>query len=160
MVAKKTKANPQQKAVAKSKVAPKSKTKSWEEKYNTRKEIEVKRLEKAFADIAKDANMLIATPQVFEDYLKKIPEGKSKTIKEVRTDLAKRFKADATCPLTTGIFLRIVAEANFEKLNKGETVEKIAPFWRVIEPNSSLAKKLSFGQEFLTLMRKKEGILN
>lgn len=102
--------------------------------------------------------MLIATPKVFEDYLMKIKEGKSKTLKEMRQDLAKKFSADHTCPLTTGIFLRIVAEANFERLHNGVPIEKIAPFWRVIEPNSSLAKKLSFGQEFIILMRKKEGI--
>jgi hypothetical protein len=42
-----------------------------------------------------------------------------------------------------------VAEANYEKLQQGECLEEITPFWRVIEPNSALAKKLTFGQEFL-----------
>jgi len=51
--------------------------------------------------------------------------------------------------VTTGIFLIIVAEANFEKLQQGQTISSITPFWRVIEPNSILAKKLTFGQEFL-----------
>jgi hypothetical protein len=45
--------------------------------------------------------------------------------------------------------LRIVAEANYEKVQQGLTMDEITPFWRVIEPNSSLAKKLSFGQAFL-----------
>ena len=49
----------------------KSKTKSWADKYNTRTEIEVKHLEKGFADIPENSEMLIATPKVFEDYIKK-----------------------------------------------------------------------------------------
>jgi hypothetical protein len=51
--------------------------------------------------------------------------------------------------VTTGIFLRIVAEANYEKLGQGKTPEEITPFWRVIAPDSALARKLSFGPEFL-----------
>lgn len=140
-------------------MSTKKKTKSWSEKYTTREEVELKKLEKKFADIPENSIMLIATPQVFEDYIKKVKTGKSKSIKEVRSDLAKKFKADHTCPLTTGIFLRIVAEANFEKIMKGESIEKIAPFWRVITPNSSLAKKLSFGQDFIIKMRKEENII-
>jgi hypothetical protein len=49
--------------------------------------------------------------------------------------------ADYTCPVTAGIFLRIVAEANFEKLQQGKSLEDITPFWRVVEPNSTLSKK-------------------
>jgi glucan-binding YG repeat protein len=136
----------------------KSKTKSWAEKYNTRTEVEVKHLDKGFADIPENSEMLIATPQVFEDYIKKIKKGKSKTLKEIRQDLAKKYSADYTCPLTTGIFVRIVAEANFEKIANGEDIEKVAPFWRAIEPRSSLAKKLSFGEDFIVKMRKEEGL--
>lgn len=136
----------------------KSKTKSWAEKYNTRTEIEVKHLEKSFSDIPENSEMLIATPKVLEDYIKKIKKGKSKNLKEIRSDLAKKYSADYTCPLTTGIFLRIVAEANFEKITNGEDIKNITPFWRAIEPGSSLAKKLSFGEDFLIKMRKEEEI--
>lgn len=37
----------------------------------------------------------------------------------------------------------------YEKFINGEPLEQIAPFWRVIDPNSNLAKKLSFDQNFL-----------
>ncbi|MCC5928875.1 MAG: hypothetical protein JJU28_06490 [Cyclobacteriaceae bacterium] len=66
--------------------------------------------------------------------------------------------ADYTCPVTTGIFLRIVAEAAYEELQNGKNQEEIIPFWRVIDPKSALAKKLSFGQELLLEMREKEGL--
>jgi hypothetical protein len=49
-----------------------------------------------------------------------------------------------------------VAEANYEKLLQGKHLQEITPFWRVIEPNSPLAKKLTFGQDFLLEQIEKE----
>jgi hypothetical protein len=43
-------------------------------------------------------------------------------------------------------------------MEQGTPIKSITPFWRVIEPNSTLAKKLSFGQDFLIAQRKKEKI--
>jgi hypothetical protein len=125
------------------------KTKSWAEKYQTRPHPEVKRIEKAFADIPEGGLMLIATPQIIEDYLKEIPVGKTVKLNTLRQDLALEHQAEYTCPVTTGIFLRIVAEANYEALNNGKPLEQIAPFWRVIDEKMPLAKKLSFGVDFI-----------
>lgn len=132
--------------------------KSWIEKFHVDRKPEVKRLDKAFADIPENALMLIATPAVVSEYLKQIPEGKSVDIKTMRKDLALEFLAEYTCPVTTGIFLRIVAEAAFEELQSGKSIEEITPFWRAISPNSTTAKKLTFGQELLVKMRDLEGI--
>jgi hypothetical protein len=41
-------------------------------------------------------------------------------------------------------------------LQQGELLEEITPFWRSIEPNSALAKKLTFGQDFLLQQIEKE----
>jgi len=51
-----------------------------------------------------------------------------------------------------------VAEANYEKLQQGKCFDEITPFWRVIEPNSVLAKKLTFGQDFLVQQVDKERV--
>jgi hypothetical protein len=102
--------------------------------------------------------MYISTPQIIESYIKQLAKGKSVDAVTMRNDLAIENNAVFTCPLTTGIFLRIVAEAANEQLEQGVALKNITPFWRVIEPNSPLAKKLSFGQEFLIEMRKKEKI--
>ncbi len=130
----------------------------WNDKLNKKAEPKVKHIDKRFSDIEEDSDMLVATPKIFEEYIRKIPKGEFVDIKKVRKDLAKRFKADATCPVTTGLFLRIVAESAFEKYQSGTKSSEIPPFWRVIAPNSSIAKKLSFGTEFITSMQKKEGI--
>jgi hypothetical protein len=63
-----------------------------------------------------------------------------------------------TCPLTASIFARIAAEAALEDMAGGKPAEKITPFWRLIDPKSPIAKKLSCGPQFLAKMRRTEGI--
>jgi ABC-type uncharacterized transport system ATPase subunit len=133
-----------------------AKKKTWYDKLNEKKEPQIKRIEINFADIPAGSNMFIATPKLIEQYIQEIGLGKRIDIKTLRKDLALEHNADCTCPVTTGIFLRIVAEANYEKLQQGQSIEEIAPFWRVIEANSSLAKKLTFGQDFLIQQIEKE----
>jgi len=130
--------------------------KSWLDKLNENKEPKIKLIDIDFADIPSGSNMLIATPKIIDMYIQEIGVGKRIDTKTLRKDLAIEHNADYTCPVTTGIFLRIVAEANYEKLQQGKHVKEITPFWRVIEPKSVLAKKLTFGQDFLLQQIEKE----
>jgi hypothetical protein len=132
------------------------KKKTWLEKLDEKKEPLVKRIDINFADMTAGSRMLIATPKIIEDYIKEVGYGKQIDPLTLRKDLAIEHNADTTCPVTTGIFLRIVAEANYEKLLQGKKIAEITPFWRVIKPNSSLAKKLTFGQDFLIEQIKNE----
>ncbi len=135
------------------------KGKTWTDKVNDpTKEPIVKKLEKDFTDMPAGGKMLIATPKIIDDYVKHIPKGKSANLTVMRKDLAAEYGADYTCPVTTGIFLRIVSEAAYEQLQKGSSINKVAPFWRVVEEKSALNKKLSFGPDFAVQQRKKEGI--
>ena len=133
--------------------------KSWSEKYNSDKPHTIKQIDKAFADIPAGAQMLIATPKIVADYLNQIPEGFSSDTKKIRTDLANEYGAEYTCPVTTGIFLRIVAEYGYEELQKGKLTSEIPPFWRAIDKKSTTSKKLSFDQDFITKQRMAEGLL-
>jgi ABC-type uncharacterized transport system ATPase subunit len=132
--------------------------KTWLDKLNETKEPKIKRIDIDFADIPAGSNMLIATPKIIDNYIQEIGVGKRIDTKTLRKDLAIAHNADYTCPVTAGIFLRIVAEANYEKLQQGKHVKEITPFWRVIEPKSVLAKKLTFGQDFLLQQIEKERI--
>ena len=132
--------------------------KTWLDKLNEEKEPKIKRIDIDFADIPAGSNMFIATPKLIDEYIQQIGIGKRIDIKTLRKDLAIEYNSDYTCPVTTGIFLRIVAEANYEKLQQGKHVEEITPFWRMIEPNSALAKKLTFGQDFLLQQIEKESL--
>jgi hypothetical protein len=146
------------KAKAKTTMKP-VKTKSWIDKINDESKTEqVKRLDKDFADMPANSMMLIATPKIIDGYVRAIPKGKAVSLQNMRKDLALEYGADYTCPVTTGIFLRIVAEAAHEQLAAGKALKSVAPFWRVVEEKSPLNKKLSFGTEFVTEQRKKEGI--
>jgi hypothetical protein len=128
--------------------------KSWDEKYNNGKKPAVKVLDKPWAGYDKGAKMLISTPQEIDEYIKQIPYGVNVRPEKIREDLAKKHMADFTCPLTTGIFLKIIAEKYFKEL--AEDQDNITPFWRVIDPSSNLAYRLSFGSEFIAQMRAKE----
>lgn len=134
------------------------KRKTWQEKMQAGRAAEVKGNNYDFADIPAGANMLIATPLILDAYIRQIPKGQFVTIKQIRKDLAAEYKAEYTCPVTTGIFIRIVAEAAYEEYENGKPLSKITPFWRALSATSPSAKKLSFGIDFLLSQQKKEGI--
>ena len=134
------------------------KRKTWIEKRDLSKEAKVEVLDKDFADMKTGEKMLVATPEIVDAYVRHIPKGKEGSLLQMRKDLAAEYHADKTCPVTSGIFLRIVAEAAYEELQQGKPASKITPFWRIITEKSPAAKKLSFGTDFLTEQRKKEGL--
>jgi len=57
--------------------------------------------------------------------------------------------------MTTGIFIRIVAEAAEEDLRDGR--EQITPYWRVIKPDGSLNEKFPGGVEAQASHLREEG---
>jgi len=135
-----------------------AKKKTWKEKLNTDKSLQIKVTEKRFADIPEGSKMLIATPAIINEYVKSIPFGVGTDLPTMRNDLAIEYQADKTCPVTSGIFLRIVSEVAFEDLQAGVDIDEVAPFWRIVDAKSKLAKKLECGIDFLEDMREKEGI--
>ena len=132
--------------------------KTWIEKRDYNKSFKIKTIDKKFADIPEGSKMFIATPQIIDDYVNHIPFGKSTELSTMRNDLAIEYQADKTCPVTTGIFLRIVSEASFEELNSGKGIEKVTPFWRIVNPKSKFAEKLECGIDFIVRQRESEGI--
>ena len=132
--------------------------KSWAEKRDTNKEIQVKINDKKFADIPAGTRMLIPSPKIVDDFVKTIPNGSFMSTKDLRNRLAIQYDAEMTCPLVTGIFLRIISEAAYEKYQLDKNIEKITPFWRVVDPDSRLANKLTFGTEFLIQNQANENI--
>ncbi|MFM8912124.1 MAG: hypothetical protein ACKOE6_04255 [Flammeovirgaceae bacterium] len=136
-----------------------AKGKTWTDKVNDpTKEPQVKRLEKDFADMPAGSKMLIATPSIVDNYVRHIPKGKSGSLSTMRRDLAAEYHTDYTCPVTSGIFLRIVSEAAHEQIKKGKPLHQVAPFWRMVDEKSAMNKKFSFGESFVKSQRKKEGI--
>jgi hypothetical protein len=73
------------------------------------------------------------------------------SIQAFRRRLAEKNKCDATCPVSTSILLRIVAENAWEEFNSSSSTQDLAPFWRVVESSSPMAKKLNFDSEWIDL---------
>lgn len=132
--------------------------KTWEEKLNADREPEVKPVPKDMAGMKKGQIMLIPTAKLIDQFVQQIPEGKSIDAKQMREQLAKQFNAEVTCPITSGIHLRVVAEAAFDRFDKGASIDEITPFWRVIDPKSPLIKKVAFDANFILDQRQAEGL--
>ena len=99
--------------------------------------------------------VLVATPLLVDGLIRKVEKGKLVTIRQIRERLAKEFKADSTCPLTTGIFVRIAAEAAEEDLQMGR--QEITPYWRVIRDDGSLNEKFPGGVDTQAARLREEG---
>ena len=125
------------------------------EKFNKKYTEVVKIIEKNFADLKAGEKMLISSPRSIANYIVKIPYGTEKSVKLMRLELAENANAVNTCPLTCGIFLRIAIEASLEQSNGAKPD---LPFWRVIDRNSSLIKKLPISEKYLTELRTSEDL--
>ena len=118
--------------------------KSWEQKFHGGKPPHVAVLEKPYAGLRKGQRLFVASPPLIEARIRAIPRGTTIEPAALRAELARAHGADATCPTSTGIFLRIVAERALERAASGE---EPVPFWRVIAPDAPLARKLSCGPD-------------
>jgi hypothetical protein len=115
-------------------------------------------LEHAFAGIRAGNTLFVATPRIVDEYVRSIPKGEARTIVRMRNELARRWKAHATCPVSTAIFLRISAQAAIDDLNAGKSVEDVAPFWRILRSTDRVAKKLAIDGRWIDARREAEGI--
>jgi len=113
--------------------------KTWREK------LEVEQEPRVVDDPRGRGKMLIPTPLDVDALIHRVEKGMLITDKQIRERLARNFHADLTCPMTTGIFIRIVGETAEEDLRDGR--EQITPYWRVIKPDGSLIEKFPGGVE-------------
>ena len=128
--------------------------KSWLEKFESKSTHDIKIIEKDFWGQQAGDRMLIPTPNLIENYVDQSEKGIFIDPLQMRKDLAAELGADFTCPMTTGIFSRIMAEKNLEL--HGENYQSMTPFWRLVDPKSDLAKKLSCGKEVIQKLRESE----
>ena len=133
-----------------------SKKKSWAEKLLTGKP-HISILEKPFSGLPIGCHLLISSPLEIHQYIQtQIPAGSTLSPAQLRENLARLHQADATCPVSTGIFLRIVAENACDELEQGQSLHQVCPFWRVVAPDSTTAKKLRVDSKWLEAVRASE----
>ena len=132
--------------------------KSWVEKRANCKEHQIKTISKTITDMPSGSLMLIPSTKIVDKFVRNIPKGTFVNFRSLRIKLANKFKCDVTCPLTSGIFMRIVSEVAYEEYMSGLGLELITPFWRTVDSNSNLAKKLECGVDFIIEQQEKEEI--
>ena len=125
----------------------------WRARYAKAKAPHVVMLHADFAGVKAGQTMLISSPEEIGRYAATIPRGETRTIARMRADLARRACAAAMCPVTTAIFLRVVAECSLRDLEGGQPLDAVAPFWRVIDPTDKVAGKLSCGPDHILHLR-------
>jgi len=126
------------------------------ERLNAAKDSKTVVLHADFAGIKKGQTMFVGTPKIIDDYIRKIPYGETRTVPRLRNEIARRRKCDAMCPVSTAIFIRIAAEAALEQMRAGADAANVTPFWRLVEPKSQIAKKLSVDDTWISDKRAAE----
>lgn len=113
-------------------------------------------LETDFAGVKKGQRLFIATPQIVDEYINAIPCGETRTIQRMRREMARRRQCDASCPVSTSIFIRISAQAAIDALNDGKPTSEITPFWRLLTSSDTIAKKLTIDGIWIDRQRELE----
>jgi alkylated DNA nucleotide flippase Atl1 len=137
-----------------SKVVWKSKT-SWRAKLHKPMQPKLVPVPEGMAKRLGSGMMLIPTALEIDVMVRKIPRGQVSSISQIRRRLAHWYNVDVTCPLVTGIFLRIVAEAAEEDRIAGK--HDITPYWRVVREDGGLNAKFPGGIEEQTRRLMDEG---
>lgn len=99
--------------------------------------------------------MVIPRPLDVDAMMRKPKKGKLITQSQIREEMAKASKADSACPLTTGMFIRIAAEAAEEDLRAGK--KRITPYWRTIKDDGKLYEKFPGGARAQAAKLRREG---
>ena len=116
----------------------------WREKLEKPQEPKVVQIPPKMSRFGK-GTMLIPTPMLVDEMIRKVPRGKLIIGSELRRKLASDFATDVTCPLTTGIFIRIAAETAEEDRANGK--RRLTPYWRVIKDDGALNPKYPGGAD-------------
>jgi alkylated DNA nucleotide flippase Atl1 len=129
--------------------------KSWREKRDKEQEPIVVKIEGKMRERFEPGTMVIATPKIIDGIVRKVPKGKLATVRQIMDRLCADYKTEAACPMTTGIFLGIVAKAAEEDRAAGKV--RIAPYWRVLKTKGTLNPKYPGGMEAQAQKLEKEG---
>jgi alkylated DNA nucleotide flippase Atl1 len=85
-------------------------------------------------------SMVIPHPKEVLAVMKSIPYGEILTLDDIRAKLAKTHNADIACPMTTGIFVSLAAQAYEE----GSTA---VSYWRTLKRDRELNARFPGGVE-------------
>jgi alkylated DNA nucleotide flippase Atl1 len=132
------------------------KRKSWSEKLKDGKDLP--KVEKITGKMSKrwgTGTVVIPAPLEVDEIMRRVPEGKLVTINEIRAALARKHDATIGCPITTGIFAWVAANASEEHRQCGE--KDVTPYWRTLKTGGVINEKYPGGVEGQKALLEKEG---
>jgi len=83
---------------------------------------------------------VVPSPAEIEPIIRAVPRGEVITMQQISRRLADAHKADLACPITTGLFCRLIAEAA-EETGEPDGL----PWWRVLKTGNELNMKYPGG---------------
>jgi alkylated DNA nucleotide flippase Atl1 len=101
------------------------------------------------------ATMIVPRPLDVEAAMRTPRKGRLVTLGQIRAALARKAGVDQCCPLTTGIFARLAAEAAEEDAAAGR--KRVTPWWRTIRDDGKLSEKFPGGPEEQGARLRREG---
>jgi alkylated DNA nucleotide flippase Atl1 len=120
--------------------------KTWREKLSDDKDLpRVVEIDQRMSARWGEGTVVIPAPREVDALMRRVPEGKLTTINCLREILASRHGATIACPVTTGIFARIAAEAAAESERDG--CADITPYWRTLKSDGEVNAKYPGGCE-------------
>lgn len=132
------------------------KKKSWVEKLKDSKDLpKVEEITEKMSKRWGTGTVVIPAPLEVDALMKKVPKGKLVTINEIREALARKHNATIGCPMTTGIFAWVAANAAEEQRLEGKT--DITPYWRTLKTGGVMNHKYPRGIEGQKRLLEEEG---
>lgn len=118
--------------------------KSWREKLSDSKDLpKVVPLRGKAAAKWGQGTMAIPSPAEINRIMRSVPRGRVITTNAMRAFIARKHRATIGCPLTTGIFAWIAANAAEEAMADG--VRDTTPYWRTLKAGGELNAKFPGG---------------
>ena len=132
------------------------KRKSWREKLADNKGLpRVEKITARMSDRWGAGTVVIPAPVEVDGLMRRVPRGKLTTINELRAALATKHGATIGCPITTGIFAWIAANAAEEAAAEGK--KRITPYWRTLKSGGQLNEKYPGGIPAVSKRLRAEG---
>jgi hypothetical protein len=132
------------------------KKKSWSEKLMDSKGLpKVETITEKMSHRWGTGTIVIPAPLEVDEMMRRVPAGKLTTINDIRNALARKHDASICCPITTGIFACIAANASEERAQHGEM--DLVPYWRTLKVGGVINEKYPGGVEAQKELLEKEG---
>ncbi len=130
--------------------------KSWQEKLADSKDLpKVQKVTKKMSKRWGTGTVVIPAPKEVDEIMRGVAAGKLITINEIRAILADKHSATIGCPMTTGIFAWIAANAAAEAAAEGK--KNTTPYWRTLKTGGVINPKYPGGVEAQKKLLEQEG---